>query len=217
MNAVHGPRLQIHTRERRFLIQDPSAVEALLRSRGTPIEYVSGQPESRVTTLYFDTAQGTWSRGRGATKFRCKIYGDAPTWWFELKRRAGIVVDKWRRPVTAAELQEVLAGTRRGEALTRFVGVEPLLPLAAVTYRRTAFEWPGLRVTIDRDVRFHTVDGLEVEGLLGELNRMIVEVKCQGALPEWLVSPLRASRAKAFSKSKRVLALLRPPAAAEAS
>lgn len=218
MNPVQGPRLEIHTRERRFLIEDPAPVETLLRGRGTPIEYLPGEQESRVTTLYFDTAQGTWSQGRGTTKFRCKIYGDSPTLWFELKRRVGTMVDKWRRPVTAPELQEVLAGTRRGDALTRFVGSEPLLTIGAVTYRRTAFEWSGLRVTVDRDVRFYAGGGLEPGRPLGDLDRLIVEVKCAGALPAWLVPALRLSRARQFSKSKRVLALLRPPTrAAEAS
>ncbi len=223
MTLVQLPRLRIHTSERRFLVADPTAVESLLRARGAPIEYEPGRPESQITTVYFDTAAGTWSRGRSATKFRCKNYGGTES-WFELKRRVGIVVDKWRRPVTPEQLADVLDGTRRSDSLARFVGADPLLPLAVVSYRRTAFEWRGLRVTLDRDVRFHapsSADGpdagpacglrrasREPGRLLGEAGRVVVEVKQEGTLPEWLAGPLGSSRAKEFSKSKRALALL---------
>jgi hypothetical protein len=112
------------------------------------------------------------------------------------------------------ELRVVMGGSKRGDAVARFVGTEPLLPIAVVSYRRTAFEWTGLRVTIDRSVRFHEPEGVAPGRLLGELSRSIVEVKRDGALPEWLVGPLKGRRAKGFSKSKRALALLRPAAAA---
>jgi hypothetical protein len=206
---LQEPRLRIHTRERRYLVEDAAPVEALLRARGTPIEYIPGRPESRVFTVYLDTAAGTWSRGRSTTKFRCKNYDEAATWWFELKRRTGVVVDKWRRPATLDELRPVLDGTRRSDALARFVAVEPLVPLAVVTYRRTAFEWTGLRVTIDREVAFHAAEGMAQGRAVGVLRSSIVEVKCDGPVPSWLATGLAGRRAKEFSKSRRALALLR--------
>jgi hypothetical protein len=209
---VTGQRLQIHTRERRFLVEDPTVVEGLLRARGEPIEYVPGQADSSIRTVYLDTAEGTWSCGRGSTKFRSKNYDDGATWWFELKRRVGLVVDKWRRPVSPDDLRKVLDGTRRTEALSRFVGAEPLVPIAVVSYRRTAFEWTGLRVTVDRQVRFHRADGLRPGAQLGELRSAIIEVKRDGPLPEWLIGALKGRRAKGFSKSKKAISLLRPAA-----
>jgi hypothetical protein len=212
-HGVTGPRLQIHTRERRFLVDDPSRVENLLRARGEPIEYVAGRPISSILTVYLDTAAGTWSRGRGTTKFRCKNYGDPSTWWFELKRRVGNVVDKWRRSVTRDELEQVLDGSRRGEALARFVGREPLLPVAVVNYRRMAFEWSALRVTIDRQVSFYAPDGFGPGRSLGTLRCSVVEVKRDGVLPAWLADALKGRQAKGFSKSRRALAALRPAVA----
>ncbi len=208
-HGVTGPRLQIHTRERRFLVENPAAVEALLRARGEPIEYVAGQPESRIVTVYLDTAAGTWSQGRGTTKFRVKNYGDPALSWFELKRRVGTVVDKWRRSVSADELKAVMAGSLRGDAIARFVGREPLVPVAAVSYRRTAFEWNALRVTIDRHVSFHTPQDVGPGRFLGTLRHAVVEVKRDGALPEWLEGALKGCLAKGFSKSRRALAALR--------
>lgn len=147
-------RLRIHTRERRYLLPDAGAVLKILESRGRPIEYRPGQLESAITTLYLDTPGGSWSVGRGRTKFRAKQYGGAPAWWFELKRRSGNVVDKWRRPATLQVLAGILDGSARWPLLEPHVGREPLARLFVVRYFRTAFEWGDVRVTVDRDVRF---------------------------------------------------------------
>lgn len=199
---------RIHTRERRFLLGEVAAVEALLRGRGAPIEYVAGQPESRITTVYLDTPEGTWSEGRTRTKFRCKQYADPDTWWFELKRRSGNVVDKWRRPIPSRELPALLSGANRWDVLDPFLKGRPLRPLVAVRYRRLAWEWDGLRVTIDRGVEFHRVDAGEpwqIDGCAGALEQTVVEVKIDGPVPEWLAPALAGRRAAGFSKSRRAL------------
>lgn len=205
------PRLLIHTRERRYLFPDAAAVDALLRTRLGPVEYVAGRPESRVATVYLDTPEGTWSAGRARTKFRCKSYDGGASWWFELKRRVGNVVDKWRRPVPPDALPALLGGGRRWEELRPFAGDRPLRPLAVVLYARTAFEAGGLRVTLDRDVAFHRVSdgapwaaGERIGGVAG----VVVEVKRDGPVPAWLAPALKGRRAKDFSKSRRVLAAL---------
>lgn len=206
------PRLRIHTRERRYLLADAAPVEALLRTRGTPIEYVPGRPESAIHTLYLDTPEGTWSAGRTRTKFRAKRYGDSDTWWFELKRRRGNVVDKWRRPVPAPELPGLLSDPGRWPELAPFLQDRPLRPVAIVRYRRLAWEWDGLRVTIDRDVDFHGVgdgDPLATGPKLGRMRASIVEVKRDGPVVAWLKGPLDAWRVSQFSKSRRALAALR--------
>jgi VTC domain len=98
-------RLRIRTRERRYIVDDDAALERSLRAQGSPIEYVPGRSESEITAVYFDTAEGTWSRGLSPTKIRARSYGDPAYWWLELKRRQNERVDKWRRPLPAAELR----------------------------------------------------------------------------------------------------------------
>ncbi|MBI2920464.1 MAG: VTC domain-containing protein [Planctomycetes bacterium] len=208
---MSGERLTVHTRERRYLLRGGRAIEALLRGRGEPHEFVPGRPETEVFTVYLDTAEGTWSRGRSGTKFRCRSYGEPGIWWFELKRRVGNVVDKWRHLVAPARLPALLAGSDRGPALRPFVGDRELLPLVAIRYRRTAWEWDGLRVTIDRDVAFYAVehgDPWRTGERAGGIPGVVVEVKRDGPVPAWLAAALSGKRARRFSKSRRALAAL---------
>jgi hypothetical protein len=211
---------RIHTRERRYLLADAAPVEALLRPKGAPLEYVSGQPESRILTVYLDTPEGTWSEGRTRTKFRCKQYADPEIWWFELKRRAGNVVDKWRRSLPAGEVAGMMDGTSRWDVLNPFVKGSVLRPLVGVRYRRLAWEWGNLRVTIDRGVEFLKVapgTPWTIGEPAGALDKAIVEVKHDGPVPEWLAPALAGFRAPQFSKSRQALIAIRGRAWTSAS
>src|SRR2546423_15705582 len=61
-------RLHISTNERRYILHDDATIERELRSSGAPVEYQPGRSETEITTVYLDTAEGTWSRGRSRTK-----------------------------------------------------------------------------------------------------------------------------------------------------
>ncbi|MCC7368935.1 MAG: VTC domain-containing protein [Chloroflexi bacterium] len=207
MSAI---RLRIKTRERRFILSDVGALDALLRSRGRPAEYIPGRPETEITTVYFDTPKGTWSQGRSQTKLRARSYQDPATWWFELKRREDANVEKWRCPMSPDEVVETLDGARRWRTARRLVGADPLVALFAVRCRRVAFEWPGLRVTLDRDLAFHAVEPahpLEVGARLARLDGVVVEVKCRRGAPSWLLPALDGCEVADFSKSRYALAL----------
>src|SRR6476620_3859362 len=52
--ALLQPRLAIQTVEHRYLLRDPEAFERRLRQHGAPVEYVPGQSESQITTVYLD-------------------------------------------------------------------------------------------------------------------------------------------------------------------
>lgn len=201
-------RTVIHTKERRFLFDDVGPLERLVNQCGSPIEYVPGRPETRITTIYLDTREGTWSAGRSRTKFRCKNYQDANFLWFEIKRKEGVKVDKWRHPLAFAELPPVLDGTRRGPVLHKFIGHTPLIPLVAVRYRRLAYEWGTLRLTIDRDISFFAVDPGDpwsVGRALGRKAGVVVEVKSDNGIPAWLRPAFGGRRRQRFSKSRWAL------------
>lgn len=206
-----APVIRRHVRhqERRFHLADARALLALLRERGAPIEYVAGREATDITTVYLDTSFGTWSAGRSRSKLRVKNYDDPAQSWFEVKHRRGVQVDKRRQPVAPTDLPAVLVGTRRGALLRHLVGRAPILPLVAVRYRRIAFEWPDLRVTVDRDLRFHAVGSgtpWTVGACLGRKRGYVVEVKCAGPAPDWLRAPLNGGLTQKFSKSRWALA-----------
>jgi hypothetical protein len=201
-------RTLIHTKERRYLFEEVGALERFLNARGSPIEYVPGRPETQITTVYLDSPEGTWSAGRTRTKFRCKSYQDPNQFWFEVKRRNGVKVDKWRQPIAPPELPPVMDGSRRGSLLRRFVGETPLVPIVAVRYRRIAYEWGDLRLTIDRDVSFFAVepaDPWRIGRALGRKAGFVVEVKRDGGIPPWLRPALGERRRQRFSKSRWAL------------
>src|SRR5262249_13940745 len=136
-------RLRIRVCEQRHIVEDVAPLEQLLRAHGAPLEYVPGRPQTEITTVYFDTPEGTWSRGLSQTKFRARSYQDTELWWFEVKRREGSQVDKWRRSLSLDGLSVMLAGPRKWKPIKRVVGQQVLMPEFVVRCRRTAFEWPG--------------------------------------------------------------------------
>lgn len=160
--------------------------------------------------MYVDTTDGTWSAGLSQTKVRVRSYQDPEQWWFELKRREGTRVDKWRRPMSVSAVLTSLSGEKRWKPISRVVGDAPLQPLFGVQCRRTAFEWIGLRVTVDRDLTFFDVDAsqpLHIGDRTGHLAGFVVEVKREGDVPAWLADALHGRLAKGYSKSRYALAL----------
>ena len=203
-------RLRIRTREQRYILEDVAAVESLLLEHGRPVQYVVGRPETLITTIYFDTPAGTWSQGHSQTKLRARSYQDPDQWWFELKRREGTRVDKWRRPMSVDKVFATLSGPDRWKQVNKLAAASPLVPVFGVQCRRTAFEWIGLRVTIDRDLEFFSVDPvspLQLADRLGRLAGTVVEVKREGEMPAWLDVPLAGHEASDYSKSRYSLAL----------
>ncbi len=198
----------IHRGEQRYLVNDALPLLRRLAAHGAPQEFVPGRPETEVTTIYMDTPEGTWSVGNSSVKFRCRSYQNPQLWWFEMKRRANTTVDKWRQPLATAALPELVTGETRWHALKSVIGARRLLPIVAVRYWRIAFEWPGLRVTVDREVAFHAVSPSAPHRLgekIGGVNDFVVEVKPSAEVPAWLASELLHYPINQLSKSKRAL------------
>jgi hypothetical protein len=66
-------------------------------------------------------------------------------------------------------------------------------------------------VTLDRDLTFFTVDPaapLELGQRIGHVDGLVIEVKCEGEIPDWLQPALEGHLATAYSKSRYAMALL---------
>ena len=115
---------------------------------------------------------------RGPTKWRIRYY-DGGFGWLERKRRRGYLVVKHRQML--------------GEGDDRSLRMSPV---AGVTYQRLAWEFDGIRVTLDSDVR----EGWSASASLRTLDVAVLEVKGK-CVPSWLRAVL-PQRARSFSKRK---------------
>lgn len=92
------------------------------------------------------------------------------------------------------------------------IGLQPLRPLVAVRYQRMAWQWEGLRVTVDRNVTFFAADPQappQLGACIGAVVGYIVEVKPLSKIPDWLKGELVYCPPSELSKSRRALATLR--------
>lgn len=152
-----------------------------------------------------------------------------PSMWFELKRKLGTRTQKARVQLHKRDVPAFLGGSHpafQGAALDeddparvladycRELG-EPLIASCLVNYRRIAFEDAAgaLRVTLDLDLAFYAPPAdlwsrshALVRDTLGpachQPRQAIVEVKCRGPAPEWLLSALGDAAAQSTGYSK---------------
>jgi hypothetical protein len=174
-----------------------------------------------ITSVYFDhPGFPLLARARATPndclKIRTKEYfpdpdGPAPRVALEAKHERNGLTQKQRVWISRASL----AGLVRQGALWKQLPIleaGTLLPVVGVTYVRDVFQCsPSWRVTVDRGVSFHAVNGALAFGrrrlradLLGlpaaRERRAVIEVKHLGEdLPAWLAQ-LRHSAATRFSK-----------------
>ena len=177
-------------------------------------------PPTSITSVYFDKpglplAARSLSTPQDCLKVRTKEYspdlGDSgqERVVLEVKRERNGVTQKRRVWVPRAQLGQALRG---GARLLPLIAGGSLMPVLAVTYRRLVYQCSqAWRVTVDRDIGFHTVTAdlalgertLSAERLGDPLamdGRVVVEVKHMGAeLPDWLAA-LNPGRKPAYSK-----------------
>lgn len=112
--------------------------------------------------------------------------------------------------MSAERVRVTLRGRRRWSLVGKVFGSEVLTPVCGVRCYRTAFEWPGLRVTLDRQVKLFAVEPrrpLELARQIGHLDGVVVEVKAEHQAPDWLQTALQGHEASRYSKSRYALAL----------
>jgi hypothetical protein len=177
-------------------------------------------PPTRIVSVYFDRpgcplAERALRTPDDCLKVRTKEYspdlgaGGQQRVVLEVKRERHGLTQKRRVWVPRADLGRVLRG---GAGLLPLIAGGSLVPVLAVTYKRHVYqatqEW---RVTVDRDIAFHSISpelALSQLSLTAERlgppqsmdSRVVVEVKHLGCeLPEWLAS-LNRGGAPAYSK-----------------
>lgn len=178
-------------------------------------------PPTRIVSVYFDKpgyplAQRAMRTPEDCLKVRTKEYspdlgaGGVERVVLEVKRERHGLTQKRRVWVPRTQLQSVI---HRSAGLLPLIAGGRLLPVLAVTYRRHVYQaTQAWRVTVDRDISFHSVtprlalapETLTAERLGSPLftdRRVVVEVKHLGEqLPEWLAALHPGSRRPAYSK-----------------
>ncbi|GMU24571.1 MAG: hypothetical protein AMXMBFR13_46450 [Phycisphaerae bacterium] len=162
-------------------------------------------------------------------KIRIRQYGVAGKYsdfcWFELKLKNGSLSLKRRFRCALDQIPAVMKGdslleqvqphnttdVRQAFHLVRTaIAQQRLLPVVRVEYERLSFQDAtdsGLRITLDRDVRFCS----SCRRFAGELEGLVLEVKHNGDRPDWLPGMrerLELKRALRFSKFGRCMKAL---------
>jgi hypothetical protein len=199
---------------------------------------------STVCNVYCDTPSRLLVR-RSAEhpdykeKVRIRSYGvqspDASV-FVELKKKYDGVVYKRRILADATRANALLSGAAEpADQIEREIAFaakryEGLVPACYITYDRCAFfaaDDRGFRVTFDRNIRWREdrlslSEDTDGEQLL-EPGTSLMEVKCAGAMPLWLVGALTAMRlfktsfskyGTAWARSSAIVAALPAPARA---
>ena len=178
---------------------------------------------STVCNVYYDTPSSLLIRRSlekplYKEKVRVRSYGtpapDQPV-FLELKKKSEGVVYKRRATMSAARAEQFLAGNGDPQnqiereldfSIRRYGG---LVPATYIAYDRVAFYAANdheFRMTFDRRVRYRT-EALDLaQGDAGTQilpdGKVLLEVKCDGAMPLWLTSFLSAERIFKASFSK---------------
>lgn len=176
-------------RERRYRIEDEGKIVQILAVLAThhPIQ------EYHIHTVYLDTVDRTWSlygrNEKAEDKLRLRSYNhDEDHRWFETKHReSNGQVTKRRQPFVP----------ERDGWIERM-----LVPVAEVHYDRQAYEWRGLRVTIDRN--------LHSDDTSNRISGWIVEIKTTKKVPKWFQPYMPQNEDVTWSKSKWALGFYSP-------
>lgn len=215
-------------------------------------EYVPGRWTTHNNTLYFDSPDCRLLKDGLVNRFdhlriRARKYEYEPAledgsqdYWLELKRREGEIRRKERFLLRRQDLEGLLAGDPCGEGvlernrgqldlLTVYRDIQQLVldlrlePFTLASYNRVAFEGPGVRLSVDWDIRYHAADRstLRVDRLkdlpdpAGRESTAVLELKYIGEVPLWLAELQAAypiAYRTSFSKCDRgTKALLQGP------
>lgn len=179
--------------------------------------------ESTISNVYFDTPDSRLIRASiekpvFKEKLRLRSYGIPTadsTAFIELKKKYKGVVYKRRISMPYDTAVSYLCEHKQPENVNRqilneidyFLSYYPAVsPAAAIFYDRTAYygnDDSELRITFDTNIRFRVDDFDLTKGSHGDVilnsDEFIMEIKCIGAMPLWLVHEL--DRLKIFPSS----------------
>ncbi len=192
--------------EKKYLITNDDMRIILARAADmlTEDEYA----HTEITSLYLDTPTQLLVRksiegGLYKEKLRLRGYGrvdDDTTVYLELKKKYNGTVYKRRAAMTLAEAKDYFRGGAMGENsqigheldyAMQFYGMP--MPYIAIIYERDAFVVRAdmdVRITFDSNIRYKTDDLFSAFGGNGEFilpeDKIIMEIKTEGAMPIWL-------------------------------
>lgn len=208
-------------RETKYLItkEQKERVLILMGDRITPDEY----GRSTICNLYYDTPDFLLIRRSiekpvYKEKLRLRCYGNPPAGekiFFEIKKKHKQIVYKRRITLPDSEEENAITGNIPDDSqIAReiryfFNRYSPLAPRVYLSYEREAFYGVGdrgFRVTFDDNILarcsdLHLTDGSYGVPLLPE-GMVLMEVKCEGALPIWMAKLLSQEKMYKTSFSK---------------
>lgn len=216
--------------EVKYLI--PADKAAAFRAAMDPYMQLDEYGLTTIQNIYFDTEDNTLIRRSldkpsYKEKLRLRSYGvpgNDSTVFVEIKKKVGGVVYKRRAAMSLAEANDFLLKGRMPQAdsqiireLAYFRSFYKPVPRLFIAYDREAFygkQDPALRMTLDRNIRFRDEDMDLTKGsagtLLDEEGGILLEIKCNGALPLYVTRILTALRIfpVSFSKYGRIYTVM---------
>lgn len=193
------------------------------------------------TSLYLDSPDFEFARmhlesAPDRIKLRVRAYGDPPSGsaFFEIKRKVKAVILKRRAILPLDQVSRVFAclaiprlkSAEEEQTLSQFLYlmlVHRAEPKVILTCRREAYASidasEGVRLTLDRDIRYQPARGFTLEGLPGAWVPLcgvgsyqpnattLVELKFRGAAPVWLDELVQRLHLTRCSYSKYVSAV----------
>lgn len=229
-----GNQLVFKRYEIKYLVSDGQ--RARIEHAMEPHMVADEHGESTICNVYYDTpshllVRRSVEKPLYKEKVRVRSYGRhraGGKLFVELKKKFDDVVYKRRILASEDEARRMLAGiSQPADQIGREIAyaVErygKLVPSCYIAYDRCAYfarDDRSFRVTFDRAIRFRTErlslsEDTDGEQLLAE-GFSLMEVKCAGAMPLWLVRELSAMRLYKTSFSKYGIAWERSGAVVE--
>lgn len=210
-------------REIKYLVdaEQRAALEKAFEGRVIPDEH----GESTVCNVYCDTKDSrlirtSLQKPAYKEKFRIRSYGavsENGKVFMELKKKYAGIVYKRRISLAQNEASDFISGRsglpndgqieREIDYFVKFYG--GLVPAMYLCYDRMAYfckDDPGLRITLDENIRWRTEDVTLTSDPDGRQllasGQSLMEIKCGDAMPLWLVGLLSENRIRPVSFSK---------------
>lgn len=206
-------------KELKFLIDESQRrqLEQVFAQRMLPDPF----GHSSIRNIYYDTPdfrliRRSLEKPIYKEKLRLRCYGDDGPVFLEVKKKYKGIVYKRRIRVSEAQATAFLAyrgtvpDTQIGREMVYFRDFyKNLQPQMYLSYERDAWYSeadPGLRITVDRDIRYRDRELHLTEGPGGQTilppGRYLMEVKAENAIPFWLTQLLAQLRITKISFSK---------------
>ena len=206
-------------KELKFLIdsQQRACLEQVFAEKMLPDRF----PHSSIRNIYYDTPdyrliRRSLEKPVYKEKLRLRSYGQSDVVFLEMKKKYKGIIYKRRISLTESQAEAFMEG--RGSLPDSQIAREMvyfrdfyrnLAPKVYLSYERDSWlgkEDPGLRITMDREIRYRRKDlklSLAPEGeeiLPSYLS--LLEVKAENAIPLWLTQLLAQQRIHQVSFSK---------------